>query len=492
MKSIKNKNKTLATITLVLILTMSSIMTIMPVSAVVEEVEVNRFLFAFNPIGVNQMQTIALTVTPSIDNVKSVQEEDMLYDANFTLIKPDGTNETLEGPFYMDSTFSQYLIFEFTPDQVGTWTAQFYWNGDPIYYSSTFAELTFTVQAAPVDLIRDVDPWLFIRPNPIGVGQILLVELGVVPRPKLPGDEYHDYYIKFTKPDGTADSIGPLKSYQDSTQWLEYTPDQVGTWTVQFNWEGDKYENPIDQPEITFIVQEEPIPSWPDAQRPTEQWNYPVNVFNRDWYKLSGPWLLNTGSFSQYDNARSNFNPYSEAPRSSHILWSLPPSEGVGGQVGGPYGAGVYYDQNNIEFGAVMAGRGYWNGGGQIHCVDIRTGEELWAMDGGFDFAAIEVESVTSATPILVSIRTPRGRLIKYDGLTGEQILDVPNFEGTRDWDNIIIDPIGGYIVDSDRADTQMIKYTIFGDTEFFEDRIVWNITYPWEGPAPHLSLIHI
>ena len=98
MKSIKNKNKTLATITLVLILTMSSIMTIMPVSAVVEEVEVNRFIFAFNPIGVNQMQTIALTVTPNLVNVKSVQEEDLLYNANFTLIKPDGTNETLEGP----------------------------------------------------------------------------------------------------------------------------------------------------------------------------------------------------------------------------------------------------------------------------------------------------------------------------------------------------------------------------------------------------------
>jgi outer membrane protein assembly factor BamB len=481
------KIKKIIMIVLISILAITSAASILPAYAVIEEVEVDRFIFAFDPIGVNQLQTISISLDPDLVNVKSVQEEDLLYDARFILTKPDGTNETVEGPFYMDHIFSHYLIFEFTPDQVGTWTIQFEWDGDPLYYTSTSAELTFEVQATPVDLVRDVDPWLFVRPNPIGVGQSLLVELGVVPRPKLPGDEYDDYYIEFTKPDGTTYTEGPIKSYQDSTQWFEYTPDQVGTWTIQFIWDGDKYENPIDQPEITLTVQDAPIPMWPGVQLPTDKpLEFPVNIFNREWAELSGPWLLNTGRFSQYDNSRSNFNPYSKAPRSSHILWILPPLEGVGGQVGGPYGTGVYYDQSSLEFKAVIAGRGYWTGGGQIHCVDIRSGEEMWAVDGGFDFSSIEVEDPDEAFPILVSIRTPRGRLIKYDALTGEKILDVPNFQGTRDWDNIIIDPVGGYIVDADRDETQMIKYTFFGDTEFFEDRIIWNITYPWEGPANH------
>jgi len=172
--------------------------------------------------------------------------------------------------------------------------------------------------------------------------------------------------------------------------------------------------------------------------------------------ELTGPWFQNLGRVNQ-DASRSAFNPYSKAPRSSHILWSLPPSEGVGGLVGGPYGSGVYYDQSPIAFGAIMAGRGYWTGGGQIHCVDIRTGEELWAVDGTFDVGAIEVPSVSSAQPILLSITSPAGRLVKYDALTGEKILDVPGFSGTRNNDRRLFDPINGYIVDCDPAETAYI-----------------------------------
>jgi outer membrane protein assembly factor BamB len=36
-----------------------------------------------------------------------------------------------------------------------------------------------------------------------------------------------------------------------------------------------------------------------------------------------------------------------------------------------------------------MAGRGYYTAGGMIYCIDMRTGEQLWAVPGSFNTGAI-------------------------------------------------------------------------------------------------------
>ena len=80
--------------------------------------------------------------------------------------------------------------------------------------------------------------FLSFTPNPIGVNQQLLVNLWtIVP----PGANRYDlgYAVTITKPDGNAVTIGPMNSYvADGTQWFSYTPDQVGTYTLQFTFPG--------------------------------------------------------------------------------------------------------------------------------------------------------------------------------------------------------------------------------------------------------------
>ena len=127
---------------------------------------------------------------------------------------------------------------------------------------------------------------------------------------------------------------------------------------------------------------------------------------------VSGPWY-----HAWLDTLRTSWNLYSKAPRSSHIIYKLPPMSGLGGLIGGDYGTGVYYSGSAIPFGtgtggAIMGGKGYWTGDGNVHCFDAHTGEELWQVSGSFDFAAIEGNQ-----PILVSTRTKN--LIKYECLHG-------------------------------------------------------------------------
>jgi len=487
MKKLKNNTK-ISTIALILILTISAILIALPTaSAAMLDVEIETWVFAFDPIGVNQVQSIGCQLSEDVDLYKPVQEENLLYDAYYTLTKPDGTTVTIDGPFHMDKLYSHYLVLEYTPDQVGAWTVQFDWAGDGTYYSAASGSSSFTVQQEQVDIIRVVEPYIFVRPDPIGLGQSLLVVFGNTPRPILPGDVYKGYMVTLTKPDGTTDVIGPITSYPDSTNWLEYVVDQVGTWTIRMTWEGDKYEAPADTGEIPFTVQTDPIPTWPAAPDPTEPYDYPINVENREWASFTGQWLVNIGRVNA-DFTRSAANLYSKAPRAPHILWTKPAANGIGGQVGGIYSSGVYYDVEAMEFGAIIAGRAYWQGDDMIHAVDLHTGEELWAVEGQFSFGSIEVPDVGSAQPILVCIdeSSARGRIIKYDAITGEKILDVPGFRGTRNTDRRVFDPLGGYVVDINQGlDNQyMIKYSFFGDTEFFADRIAWNITYPFEGPT--------
>jgi hypothetical protein len=76
---------------------------------------------------------------------------------------------------------------------------------------------------------------------------------------------------------------------------------------------------------------------------------------NLDWYAIAGNWLGYTlgsgggGAGGGYYNNTANFNPYSTAPNSAHILWTKPYS--FGGIMGGDFGGTQYgsnYNSNNM------------------------------------------------------------------------------------------------------------------------------------------------
>jgi hypothetical protein len=85
----------------------------------------------------------------------------------------------------------------------------------------------------------DTIAYLSFRPNTIGVGQTLLVNIWLTPA-RNRGDTVHGYEVTFTKPDGSKYVQGPMDDYGlgDMTQWFEYIPDKVGNWTVQFSFPG--------------------------------------------------------------------------------------------------------------------------------------------------------------------------------------------------------------------------------------------------------------
>jgi hypothetical protein len=81
--------------------------------------------------------------------------------------------------------------------------------------------------------------YISFRPNPIGIGQPLLVNVWLQPPIHVARYFKDAFLITLTKPDGTVDKVGPLSSYYgDGTAWFEYDPDQTGNWTIKFDFLG--------------------------------------------------------------------------------------------------------------------------------------------------------------------------------------------------------------------------------------------------------------
>jgi len=227
--------------------------------------------------------------------------------------------------------------------------------------------------------------YLSFRPNPIGIGQELLVNAWVTPAPPLvvdlgyplppgktpmAGIPREGYMINITDPDGNVNTVGPMTSSEEGAIWFIYVPDQVGTWTIQFSWPGVELTGepgakvsycsylPSSTDEQTLVVQEDPIPSWPAAKLPTDEaWDWPVNPENREWVDIMGPW-----STTSYNACRANYNPYAQAPNSAHVLWKFPTGQ-LSGLIGQPYGYLASYSISNSMMypgiKTVMLGRGY-------------------------------------------------------------------------------------------------------------------------------------
>jgi outer membrane protein assembly factor BamB len=210
-------------------------------------------------------------------------------------------------------------------------------------------------------------------------------------------------------------------------------------------------------------------------------------VENREWRTIAGPWYQ-----SYYNASHASANPFTEAPRTAHILWKLEPSSGIGGYIGSPhsietgggeeiYGAGdagiysastpsimswggmtfVWNVPTVPSIATIMAGRGYYTVAGMIYCVDMRTGEELWAVEGSFDVGATR-----NRTPVLYDFGNS---FVVYDAISGEVLLDVDTPGMSMAFYN---DP---YCYSSSGG--RLIAWNVGGSTSNFASRILWNVT---------------
>ena len=142
--------------------------------------------------------------------------------------------------------------------------------------------------------------------------------------------------IYVTPPGGTQTSLGTFTTDTTGGTFTTYTPTTVGNYTFQLKYAGQQYHWPdskyYNEPSIsepaTLVVTSTPRGGLADTPLPTNYWEAPVNSENVQlWSSISGPWMgyvANTFAATGGYNETSNYNPYTVAPSSSHILWTKP------------------------------------------------------------------------------------------------------------------------------------------------------------------------
>jgi outer membrane protein assembly factor BamB len=257
------------------------------------------------------------------------------------------------------------------------------------------------------------------NPNPAGVGQTVNIGFWLGQPPPTAAGSYGDRWgnltIIVTKPDGSKETLGPFISDDTGGTHTDYTPTTVGNYTIQFNFPGQTlagnnlspttsaatkafigdYYQPANAT-TTLTVQESAIPPIPQTPLPANYWDRPIVSVNNYWYSISGNWLgLGTSTFANTGmyNITGNYNPYTTAPKTSHILWTKPVA--FGGLMGGEQSTGDisnYYSTSQYEpkfAPVVINGVLYYTeypGSNQdptgIIAVDLRTGKTLWEKTG--------------------------------------------------------------------------------------------------------------
>ena len=283
-----------------------------------------------------------------------------------------------------------------------------------ILVSSTAGSIAMFPTASAHNTATDKSTWTFPSypyivpaPDPIGIGQTGAIVMWVdypLPGALVTNDiRRHNYTLTITKPDGTVETQHWDRMTPDfdttGIQYWQYTPDQVGTYVLKFDYGGQvftwpgTYNGDIYSPStrtVNWTVQQDPvatpISSYP---LPTEYWTHPIEGQNTDWWAISSNWL---GS----PQIVNRFQPYGLAPNSAHVMWSKPIQEGgvVGGMLGPSTDEPVktYYmgGSYNVRYSnaLIMNGKLYYelpygnsgSGGGYV-CNDLRTGEEIWRVN---------------------------------------------------------------------------------------------------------------
>jgi hypothetical protein len=285
---------------------------------------------------------------------------------------------------------------------------------------------------------------------------------------------------------------------------------------------GSTYYTPDSSPEYTFTVQQDMVWSWGVIPLPTDYWTRNVAPELREWLPIIGdwPWYGPAGpdyyvlypECSPYWNPRMDFYPYIQGPSTAHIAWKR--VEGIAGITGsgryGSYGSRGWnyevpaatssYSPSTITM--IIGGRGYCTvprvksqivgntvqsvSTTALQCVDIRTGEVFWEVEG---FTHSQSKESFGTWIFGGAIEYPAtivyldgSRLCKYNANTGAQTLNVSISPLTS-----AIHYMNGYGIGVQNLGTsipvdqryRLINFTTAGTTSNFTARIMNNISWP-------------
>jgi hypothetical protein len=273
--------------------------------------------------------------------------------------------------------------------------------------------------------------YLALSPNPVGIGQNVYVIMWVSPNPPTAagfgGDVWRDFTVTITKPDGSTQTLGPYNSDATGSTFTSFVPEQIGTYTFDFNYPGQvlslyspsgipadvaslqslsarlglpdktQYINDTFQPSSrteTLTVQQAQVAKIPETPLPTGYWTRPIFGQNSAWASVASNWLGGSsigGTGTMWQSGAG--------PGAAHILWTRPIEEG--GIVGnfrtigvdsyaipdvGFYSGGSY--EGRFTNAMIINGRLYYpeplghsNAGAGYTCLDLKTGEVIWHSD---------------------------------------------------------------------------------------------------------------
>jgi hypothetical protein len=326
--------------------------------------------------------------------------------------------------------------------------------------------------------------YLGVSPNPIGIGQPILVNMWLHPPILVVRQFIGAFTLNIQKPDGTTETIAGIDSYAgDSTAWMEYTPDQIGDYRFKFDFIGQyfptvnvtggtymsAYYKPSTTGWINVTVQSEMVSSWQQLPLPTDYWTRPISSNTREWWVIGGSfpptgivgdeanWPADTNKYmSNY-----NFTPYVQGSESGHVLWKK--QFALGGIIGGPggqtsltvggglTGSGfptlIYqgrcyesYQKPGTTMGTATVNNTYWK------CYDLRTGQIYWDQPvvqsstgsalvptfieyhkQGFEVAGATARAGYTVYLDLITSGsgTNNGRIYKWDPYTGALLLNI-------------------------------------------------------------------
>ncbi len=351
------------------------------------------------------------------------------------------------------------------------------------YFAIAIVALLSLSIAASVSLVNaHYPPWniptyayIVVSPNPIGVGQTVNVNFWINAPPPTANAQYGDRWsnltVAITKPDGTKQILGPYQSDTTGGTFTQYTPDQVGNYTFQCFFGGDVLRGinmppgapvnafvndtflPSESKTFTLRVQEEPIPYAPIAPLPTEYWTRPIYGENNAWFTIAGNWLglaASTFATTGMRDITGNYNPYTTAPNTAHIMWTKVAA--FGGIIGGEYGGeqtGNYYSTSQYEpkfAPIIMNGILYYTEypGSSTHytgwkAINLNTGETLWTKNTTEILRCGQILNMITPNQYgglayLWSVPSSGGGYMAsqmqynmYDALTGDYILSIAN-----------------------------------------------------------------
>ncbi len=350
----------------------------------------------------------------------------------------------------------------------------------PAWQIPTYAYIQATPSPIGVGQTETVYAWLNAVYGAAGGTTALPGTTGATASASLTANvwRFQNFKLTITAPDGTnTTQTWPTVWDPTSNVYATFTPTQVGTYTLTFNYPGQVYGaggngysgsiliNDTYLPSsasTTVTVQQTPIPSAVNSEpMPTSYWTRPIYGENSNWYTISSDWLGTGSPQAAGYTSSSVFHGDSVGPLTPHVMWTLPLTSG--GTVGGNLytnAQGVGYFEGSCYLGRfassfsgfggqviIVDGMMYFKstvgvtGTGPEECINLQTGQLIWSSNyiNGISFAYIynlwNGEQHGAFQPMLFS---PIGGSVTglpsmwevFDGLTGTCLFNITNVPG--------------------------------------------------------------